>query len=196
MAQKSPRPFLPKRWIVERTSSWLSQNRRMSLATTSGWRRAEKPSFTWPSVALWRGDLLALETFQTVSRRSTLAKIESGRGRYAPRPSAQRETSYRRAYTLLSDLGQEGRSALKWATLRLLAPSAWGYPFGSASTARVPLRAHKETVCEGQRLFACRLRAHQPEESLRAFMDPLADAVSCATKWLKSSNANFGEYAS
>ena len=30
-------------------------------------------------------------------------------------------------------------------------------------------------------------RAHQPEESLRAFMDPLADAVSCATKWLKSS---------
>jgi putative transposase len=25
-----PRPFLPKRWIVERTFSWLSQNRRMS----------------------------------------------------------------------------------------------------------------------------------------------------------------------
>ena len=28
--QKGPRPFLPKRWIVERTFSWLSQNRRMS----------------------------------------------------------------------------------------------------------------------------------------------------------------------
>ena len=28
--QKDPRPFLPKRWIVERTFSWLSQNRRMS----------------------------------------------------------------------------------------------------------------------------------------------------------------------
>ena len=27
---KGPRPFLPKRWIVERTFSWLSQNRRMS----------------------------------------------------------------------------------------------------------------------------------------------------------------------
>jgi putative transposase len=27
---KGPRHFLPKRWIVERTFSWLSQNRRMS----------------------------------------------------------------------------------------------------------------------------------------------------------------------
>ena len=30
MAQKGPRPFLPKRWIVERTFAWLGQNRRMS----------------------------------------------------------------------------------------------------------------------------------------------------------------------
>jgi len=30
MLQKGPKPFLPKRWIVERTFSWLSQNRRMS----------------------------------------------------------------------------------------------------------------------------------------------------------------------
>jgi putative transposase len=30
MLQKGPRPFLPKRWVVERTFSWLSQNRRMS----------------------------------------------------------------------------------------------------------------------------------------------------------------------
>jgi hypothetical protein len=59
---------------------------------------------------------------------------------------------------LLSDLGQEGRSALKWATLRLLAPYPWGYPSGSVSTARVPPRAHEEALCEGQRLFACRLR--------------------------------------
>jgi hypothetical protein len=29
--------------------------------------------------------------------------------------------------------------------------------------------------------------AHQPEESLRAFMDPLADALCCAAKWLKPS---------
>ncbi|HEX6710974.1 MAG TPA: transposase, partial [Rubrobacter sp.] len=27
---EGPRPFLPVRWIVERTFSWLSQNRRMS----------------------------------------------------------------------------------------------------------------------------------------------------------------------
>jgi hypothetical protein len=30
MEEKGPRPFLPKRWIVERTLSWLSQNRRLS----------------------------------------------------------------------------------------------------------------------------------------------------------------------
>jgi len=30
MPQKGPRPFLPKRWIVERTFAWLGQNRRMS----------------------------------------------------------------------------------------------------------------------------------------------------------------------
>jgi len=30
MPEKGPRPFLPKRWIVERTLAWLGQNRRMS----------------------------------------------------------------------------------------------------------------------------------------------------------------------
>jgi transposase len=45
---KDPRAFLPKRWIVERTFSWLGQNRRLSLGTTSGCRRAERPSSTWP----------------------------------------------------------------------------------------------------------------------------------------------------
>jgi putative transposase len=30
MPHKGLRPFLPKRWIVERTFSWLGQNRRMS----------------------------------------------------------------------------------------------------------------------------------------------------------------------
>jgi transposase len=30
LAQKGPRPFLPKRWIVERTFAWLGQNRRLS----------------------------------------------------------------------------------------------------------------------------------------------------------------------
>jgi putative transposase len=27
---KGPRSFLPKRWVVERTFSWLGQNRRLS----------------------------------------------------------------------------------------------------------------------------------------------------------------------
>jgi putative transposase len=30
VSEKGPRPFLPRRWVVERTFSWLSQNRRMS----------------------------------------------------------------------------------------------------------------------------------------------------------------------
>ena len=30
LPEQGPRPFLPKRWIVERTFSWLGQNRRMS----------------------------------------------------------------------------------------------------------------------------------------------------------------------
>jgi hypothetical protein len=47
MPPKRPRPFLPKRWIVERTFAWLVQNRRMSLWTTSGLRRARKRSSTW-----------------------------------------------------------------------------------------------------------------------------------------------------
>ena len=27
--ERGPRPFLPKRWIVERTFAWLGQNRRL-----------------------------------------------------------------------------------------------------------------------------------------------------------------------
>lgn len=38
---------LPRRWVVERTFSWLSQNRRMSLGITRDCRRAQRPSSTW-----------------------------------------------------------------------------------------------------------------------------------------------------
>jgi transposase len=31
---------LPRRWVVERTLSWIDQQRRMSLWTTSGYVRA------------------------------------------------------------------------------------------------------------------------------------------------------------
>ena len=46
MPEKGPRPFLPKRWVVERTFSWLSQSRRMSKDYESGLRRARRPSST------------------------------------------------------------------------------------------------------------------------------------------------------
>jgi len=39
---------LPRRWVVERTFSWLSQNRRMSLWITSGFAPARRPSSTRP----------------------------------------------------------------------------------------------------------------------------------------------------
>jgi putative transposase len=38
---------LPRRWVVERTIAWIDHNRRMSLGTTSVYRRAQKPSSTW-----------------------------------------------------------------------------------------------------------------------------------------------------
>ncbi len=38
---------LPRRWVVERTFSWLGQNRRMSLWTTRGYVLARKRSSTW-----------------------------------------------------------------------------------------------------------------------------------------------------
>jgi transposase len=39
---------LPRRWVVERTFSWLSQNRRMSLWTTRGCAPALRRSSTLP----------------------------------------------------------------------------------------------------------------------------------------------------
>jgi transposase len=39
---------LPRRWVVERTFSWLGQNRRMSLGTTRGCAPARKRSCTRP----------------------------------------------------------------------------------------------------------------------------------------------------
>jgi putative transposase len=37
---------LPRRWVVERTFSWISQNRRMSLGTTRGCAPARRHSCT------------------------------------------------------------------------------------------------------------------------------------------------------
>ena len=44
-----PRSFqvLPRRWVVERTFSWIDHNRRMSLRTTRDSPRRARPSFTW-----------------------------------------------------------------------------------------------------------------------------------------------------
>src|SRR5215204_131858 len=72
-------------------------------------------------------------------------------------------------------------SALKWATLRLLAPSPWGYPFGvrplweSAS-----LCARGGTLCVKVRDVLRVARAHEPGKILSALRDRWADAGCCA----------------
>jgi transposase len=38
---------LPRRWVVERTFSWIEHNRRMSLGTTRGSLRRARRSSTW-----------------------------------------------------------------------------------------------------------------------------------------------------
>jgi hypothetical protein len=44
-----PRGYVaePRRWVVERSFSWLSQNRRMSLWTTSECAPVPRRSSTW-----------------------------------------------------------------------------------------------------------------------------------------------------
>ena len=39
---------LPRRWVVERTFSWIDQNRRMSLWITRGYVRAGKRWYMLP----------------------------------------------------------------------------------------------------------------------------------------------------
>src|SRR5215211_3462784 len=75
-----------------------------------------------------------------------------------------------------------GSTTLKSA----VGPSPWGYPFGGRPLQDCLLvRTRRQSV--NVRDFLRVARAHQPEESLRALMDPLDDAVCCAAKWLKSS---------
>jgi putative transposase len=40
---KRYRGTLPRRWVAERTIGWLTQSRRMSLGTTSGYARVARP---------------------------------------------------------------------------------------------------------------------------------------------------------
>jgi transposase len=68
-----PRPFLPRRWVVERTFSWSSQNRRMS----KDYERLPESSeaFIYAAMSRLRARRLARshEAFQTVSRARSRA---------------------------------------------------------------------------------------------------------------------------
>jgi putative transposase len=46
MPEEGSRPFVPKRWVVERTFAWLSQNRRMSKDYERLPESARRPSST------------------------------------------------------------------------------------------------------------------------------------------------------
>ena len=48
MPEKGPRPFLPKRWIVERTFAWLGRSRRLS----KDYEALPETSETWIYVAM------------------------------------------------------------------------------------------------------------------------------------------------
>jgi putative transposase len=50
LPEKGSRPFLPKRWIVERTFSWIGRNRRMS----KDYERKVQTSETLIEIALTR----------------------------------------------------------------------------------------------------------------------------------------------
>jgi len=70
LTPESPRPFLPKRWVVERTFSWLGQNRRMS----KDYERLPESSEVLIYAAMSRlmaRRWLTHESFQTVSSRSS-----------------------------------------------------------------------------------------------------------------------------
>jgi len=38
---------LPRRWVVQRTFSWIDQNRRISKRTMKGYARQARRSSTW-----------------------------------------------------------------------------------------------------------------------------------------------------
>ena len=80
-------------------------------------------------------------------------------------------------YTLLPDLGQEAHSALKWATLRLLARSPWGYLWHcvdcASSCARV---GGGYSLCGGQRFIAGCPHTPTRKKSLQRSLQVLEDA--------------------
>jgi putative transposase len=54
LAGEGSRPFLPKRWIVKRTFSWLSQNRRLSRRLSKDYERLPESSEAFIYVAMSR----------------------------------------------------------------------------------------------------------------------------------------------
>ena len=66
---------LPRRWVVERTFSWLVQNRRLSLRTTRGFVRARRRSrLRGHDQADGKANSPWLRIFQTVSPRNRVNK--------------------------------------------------------------------------------------------------------------------------
>src|SRR5215208_2518242 len=92
----------------------------------------------------------------------------SARVGYARRPSAQTEASSRGACTLLCDLGQkEGRKRPEMGYSEASSPISLRISFRRASTVGECLlvRTRRHSLCEGQRLFACRPRTPTRKKS-------------------------------
>jgi hypothetical protein len=83
MPQKGPRPFLPKRWIVERTFSWLSeQEAEQGLREAAGKRRSLYLRSYEPPDGQEIGSLMRLfGQFQHEVRRIPLPRTRVNKGK-------------------------------------------------------------------------------------------------------------------
>jgi transposase len=68
----------PRRWVVERTFSWIDHNRRMSLGTTRSYLRAAKRSRICCDEST-HGEAVdpRLKTFHTVSSRTSENSVKT-----------------------------------------------------------------------------------------------------------------------
>jgi hypothetical protein len=110
---------------------------------------------------------------------------ERGRGTHklSARNEARASGAYALATVLASKLAVLRNGPLSEACSSTFRGALWADLHSTSSCGQ------KEAVAlfEGLRHFLRVARAHRPEKSLRAFMDPLADALCGAPKWLKSS---------
>jgi transposase len=90
LPHEGPRPFLPKRWIVERSLAWICHNRRMSKDYERLCASGEAFSYMLLWFALRWADWLALEDFSYSLTASVAISCTHPRGNFATDASKTR----------------------------------------------------------------------------------------------------------